>query len=285
MFFSCQPGLEQPYEIKKLRILGVKANHPQIKVNFENSTFSFYPDSVKFDILAADPDSICDDSNFTKRFIVCIPQQYNDDSSYSLNCEGNNGIPLEGDSLNPLFFFFELMKRYSEIGQVNLPVDVELNNGKIRFPIPIMAKVSNNKEEAIAIKFVEFVNYERDNRNPKISKILINDIDVTANNYNFALIGGRKYKISTIIDKKSLDKIYYEVEDRYESEGVQISFFAHKGEFDKVASSDKFPDVEFTLPSYDTEEYTSLYIVARDFRGGIDWVKMNCIKILPDRKE
>ncbi|MCX7959323.1 MAG: hypothetical protein N3B13_09780 [Deltaproteobacteria bacterium] len=287
LFFlvSCQPELEQPYEIKKLRILGVKANHPQISVTIEGNVPVFYPESVQFSVLAADPDSFCRDINFPVSYSVCIPQQYNDDSSYSLDCEGENGIEIKGNTLEPLMFFAELLKRYKEIGQVNMPVDVVIKGDKFRLPIPVMAKVSNSKEETTAVKFVEFVSYKRDNRNPKIQKILINDVDVTANGYNFALISGRKYRITPVIDKKSLDKIYYEVDGKYEDEGIQFSFFSQKGEFDKVATSDKYPDVIYTLSSSDKEDFTAIYIVARDFRGGIDWVAMNCIRVLPDNKE
>lgn len=285
LFFACQPELEQPYEIKKLRILGIKANHPQIKVSLDGNMPSFYPESVKLDILAADPESICTDKKFLKKFSVCIPQQYNDDSSYSLDCEGENGIPIQGDTFNPLFFFFELIKRYQNIGQVNIPVDVVMKEDKFKIPIPIMAKVSNGIEETSALKFVEFVNYDRDNRNPRIKKVIINDVDVTARQYSFALIAGREYKISPIIDDRSLDKIYYEVDNKYEDEGIQFSFFAQKGKFDKVATSNKFPDVIYSTPSSDKEDYTSIYIVARDFRGGIDWVVMSCIKILPENNK
>lgn len=286
LFISCQPELEQPYEIKKLRILAIKASSPQIRVDFENKIPVFTPDKIDFQILSADSDSFCkNDSNFNERLFVCIPQQYNDDSSYSLDCEGANGIPITNSSLSPMQFFLELLNRYKDIGQTNLPVDVILKGDKIKFPISIMAKVSNGNEVTSAVKFVEFVNYEMDNKNPVIQKVLIDNIDVTENGYNFALISNRKYKITPIIDKSSLDKIYYEVENKYEDEGIQFSFFAQKGEFDKVATSDKYPDVIYTTPSLDKEDYTAIYIVARDFRGGIDWVEINCVKILPEIKE
>jgi len=283
--FSCQSELEQPYEIKKLRILGVRADYPQVKVELNSNIPVFTPNQVNFEILAADPESSCKGSGFSYRLSVCIPQQYNDDSSYSIDCEGDNGIPINGYSMSPLSFFIELFNRYQNVGQINFPVDIILNGDKMKLPVPVMAKVSNDKEETIAIKFVEFVNYNIENKNPIIEKIFINDIDVTSKNYNFALISNREYKITPIIDKTSLDKIYYEVENRYEDEGIQFSFFAQKGKFDKVATSDKFPDVVYTTPYSDIEQYTSIYIVARDFRGGIHWVIMDCIKILPESKE
>ncbi len=263
----------------------MRANHPQIQVSFTDNVPSFTPDSIKFDILAADPDSACGNVKFSVKYSVCIPQQYNDDSSYSLDCEGKNGIPIEGNTLNPLSFFLELMNRYKDIGQVNLPVDVVMKGDRFRIPIPVMAKVSNGREEMSALKFVEFINTGRDNKNPAISKILIDETDVTAIDYSFSLVANRKYKIKPVVNKASLDKIYYEVDDKYEDEGVQLSFFAQKGEFDKVATSDKAPDVVYTTPVSDREEYTSIYIVARDFRGGIDWITMSCIRILPDKKE
>ncbi|MGC8926555.1 MAG: hypothetical protein ACP5QK_01385 [Myxococcota bacterium] len=282
---GCQPGLEQPYEINKLRILAIKADSPQIKVDLSSKIPVFTPDKINFKILKADPDSVCKEGNFQERLFVCIPQQYEDDSSYSLDCEGPNGIPVSGLSLSPMQFFLELMNRYKDIGQSNLPVDVILKGDKIKFPISIMAKVSNGKEESSAVKFVDFINYDMDNRNPVIQRLLIDNVDVTESGYRFALVANRRYKITPIIDKRSLDKIFYEVDNRYEDEGIQFSFFAQKGKFDKVATSDKYPDVEYTTPPSDKEEYTAIYIVARDFRGGIDFIEINCIKILPEMKE
>ncbi|MCX7943340.1 MAG: hypothetical protein N2746_02370 [Deltaproteobacteria bacterium] len=282
---GCQPDLEQPYEIKKLRILGVKADSPQIKVNLNGNIPSFYPEKVNFEILAADPESVCKEERFKKRLSVCIPQQYTDDSSYDIDCEGENEISISGFSLEPIKFFMELMYRYKDIGHVNMPIEFVLKDNRFKLPLPVMARVSNDKEEVIAIKFVEFISYEIDNRNPKITSVLVDNIDVTSKGYHFALISNREYKITPIVDKKTIDKVYYEGIDRYEDEGIQFSFFAQKGEFDKVATSDKSPDVLYKTPNLEAEEYTSIYIVARDFRGGIDWVIMNCIRILPDIEE
>jgi len=282
---SCQGELEQPYEINKLRILAVKADYPQVRVDLKYNFPVFNPPEVNLSILAADADSICKPPEFSQRLYVCLPQQYTDDSSYNLNCEGENGIELRDATLNPAQFFLDLMNRYKNMGQTNLPVNVDITKDKIKFPISIMAKVSNGFEEASAIKFVEFVNYEIDNKNPVISKVYIDDVDVTSINYRFALISGRNYKIVPLIDRKSIDKVFNEIENKYEDEGIQFSFFAQKGKFDKVATSDKKPEVVYTAPFVEREEYTSIYVVARDFRGGVDWIYMDCIRILPEKKE
>jgi hypothetical protein len=282
---SCQGELEQPYEINKLRILAVKADYPQVRVDLKYNFPVFNPPEVNLSILAGDADSICKPPEFSQRLYVCLPQQYSDDSSYNLNCEGENGIALRDATLNPAQFFLDLMNRYKNMGQTNLPVNVDITKDKIKFPISIMAKVSNGFEEALAIKFVEFVNYEIDNKNPVISKVYIDDVDVTSINYRFALISGRNYKIVPLIDRKSIDKVFNEIDNKYEDEGIQFSFFAQKGKFDKVATSDKKPEVVYTTPFVEKEEHTSICIVARDFRGGVDWVYMDCIRILPEKKE
>jgi len=282
---SCQSELEQPFEITKLRILAVKADHPQVRVDLKNSIPVFNPVEVNFSILAADAESVCKAPKFDERLFVCLPQQYTDDSSYNLDCEGQNGIPLSGFTLNPVKFFIEIMNRYKDIGQSTLPVNVDISKDKLKFPISLMARVSNGREETSAVKFVEFVNYDIDNTNPIISKVFINDIDVTAIDYGFALMSNRNYKIVPIIDRKSIDKVFNEVDNKYEDEGIQFSFFAQKGKFDRVASSDQKPEVIYTAPLVEKEEFTSIYIVARDFRGGIDWVYMDCIRILPEKKE
>lgn len=282
---SCGSHFEQPYEIKKLRVLAVRADSPQVMVEARNNIPSFSPDKVIFDILAADPTSVCKRPNYSVRLFVCIPQQYNDDSSYNLNCEGENGIPLNGLTLNPAQFFLDMMNRYQEIGQTNLPVNVSFDGDRFKFPVSVMAKVSDGREESSAVKFVEFINYPIDNTNPIITRILIDDVDVTASAYRFSLITNRRYRIVTEIDKSRIDKIYNKIDDRYEDEGIQFSFFAQEGEFDKAVTSNIRSEVIYTTPISTEEIYTSIYIVARDFRGGIDWIEMGCIKIIPQIKE
>ena len=281
VLFSCSYDLTLPQEVKKLEVLAVKTDKPEVHPG----------DIVNAEVLIGKPEN--NQEEYHTMWILCNPNNDGRESTAFSACMDPKMSDLIGN-----------VSVDSDIFTVKIPEDI-LNKGdyktKYLYILHILCKAdedtciseadSTKSDENpfkkgiyhLTLKRIKVVDNDieiKNIHNPKIKAVYLNDeeIDFTS---EISLKNDEDNTFKVEIDSDSFDKmINNKGEEVYET--VSVAWKSNAGEFSyyytnqsKDETLSDFDENPFDTP--DGEHSYKIYLIATDSLGGIDWkiIKVN----------
>jgi hypothetical protein len=266
--------------VGKLRILGVRAEDPEMTVAFPYGTDSipvFRPSATQLSALVADPGG--EGRAVTLQWSVCLVPDIGEDAR-DFNCDGENGLRLADGVFSPPLLARTLAESGIEAGlEPSEGFSTTLQSG---IPVYVWLRVHAGDETTAGLKRIVLSSREVRNRNPALKELRADGVDLRrAGEVSFA--AGRVFEFEPVWDDASLDSYLDEVNDVTKTEEPFFSWFATDGEWSSVYTNRNDPKNKWTSPEIagGTEKTVDMWFVMHDGRGGTDWFSLRSARVVP----
>jgi hypothetical protein len=278
---ACEDFPDSQQDVEKLRILGVRSDKPDIWVTFSGDIPVFDPPSVKIDTLDADPKG--GDRPVTRYLAACPPIAM--DISENFNCDGANGFPLTDGTLNMMGYLRWLLGSSggaapldpSQISEYLDELKAQLERG---LPLLVWYRATAGDETAVSLKRITLRSGGDINHNPRFSGIMIEGEPLQS---GMKVRAGRVFKFVPKIDQGFIE-IYHDVNGKEQIESPVVVWYSTEGHFHDIYTGMAGLSNRWTSPVLDPgEEYrrADFYFVLEDLRGGLDWITVKDVFIVP----
>lgn len=115
------------------------------------------------------------------------------------------------------------------------------------------------------------------NHNPVILGIRVDGVEVAPGS-RLRLDRGQAYTLEVVVDEASIETYAYVNPDGVEeirAEEPYYGWYLQEGSFDQTLTLDPFREVEYTTPVAPSLLEQSVWVVARDRRGGMAWAELH----------
>ncbi len=266
---ACGPAFELQQEIRRVRVLALKAEPAELTFNPEAPAL---PPPILFTTLAVAPD----ERPVDVALALCRPGNV---YSGELECPGRDGASLPQGQLSLMDpEVQQILQETAEAGTGGAPLD--FTDPQVRavleqgVPLFIGYKASDGTdtpegmEEGVRRLTLRLT--ATPNQNPRMADILLDDAPLAG-----PLPLGTELVLRPRLAEGSLEQ--YETEEGLRTEQVFYSWFATgEGEVKQLRSLEPVdgkpgePTIKYLTPS--TPQRVTIYVVARDGRGGVDWL-------------
>ncbi|RKI18759.1 hypothetical protein D7Y15_07285 [Corallococcus sp. AB030] len=268
------PDFEAQSEIRSVRVLGIKAEPPELALDPNASTL---PPPVTFTALAVTPDA----RPVTVTYALCRPDvnPYGD-----VACPGDSGVPLPGGVLSLsdpavqalLIAAFQAATGSTGGGQggsfdFNDPAVQQVLQAGLPLFVGYEATDGSGTPEGVerGVRRITLRSTETPNQNPVMQDVLWNDAPLSG-----PLPLDAEVTFTPVLGEGSEES--YSTADGLRTEQVFYSWFAtgegEVGSFRSLEPVDGKPgDPTTTYTTAKTPERITVWVVARDGRGGTDW--------------
>jgi len=266
---ACGPTFEKQSEIRRVRVLAIKAEPAELTFNPDNPTL---PPPVVFSTLAVAPE----DREVGVTLALCkLGNPYSED----LDCPGEDGATLPDAQLSLLDpNVQQVLQDTANAGTGGAPLDP--NNPELRallergIPLFIGYEASDGTgtPEGVekGVRRLTLRLTATPNQNPRLEEILLNDAPLAG-----PLPPGTEITLVPRLAEGSLEQ--YETAEGTQTEQVFYSWYATgEGDVEQFRSLEPVdgrpgnPSSKYTTPT--TPQRVTFYVVARDQRGGVDWL-------------
>jgi hypothetical protein len=266
---ACTPPFELQQEIRRVRVLALKAEPAELTLNPDAPAL---PLPILFTPLAVTPD----ERPVDVALALCRPG-----NAYSgeLECPGRDGASLPQGELSLMDPEVQrILQETAEAGSGGAPLD--FNDPQVRavlkqgVPLFIGYKASDGTgtpegvEEGVRRLTLRLT--AAPNQNPRMADILVDDAPLSG-----PLPPRTELVLRPRLAEGSLEQ--YETEEGPRIEQVFYSWYATgDGEVKQLRSLEPVegrpgePTIKYLTPS--TPQRVTIYVVARDGRGGVDWL-------------
>ena len=131
-------------------------------------------------------------------------------------------------------------------------------------------------EVEMAYKRVPVSLAETPNHNPEVAGVRVDGLEV-ASGARVELDRGQTYQIEVVLAEGAVEVYTYRTEAGVDEERVEEPYFlwyAQEGSFDQTATLYPTVEVAYTTPAETERAEQSLWVVARDRRGGMGWAEV-----------
>ncbi|MCE9673118.1 hypothetical protein LY474_35460 [Myxococcus stipitatus] len=269
---SCGPDFELQSEIRRVRVLAIRAEPPELVLDPDDGTL---PGPLSFEALAVTPD----ERPVTVRYALCRASG----NPYDGRCPGDNGVPLEGTTLSLADPAVQAVLRDALVaanpGGGDTP---DLDDPRIRAAlekgIPLFvgyeASDGSGTPEGTerGVRQVLLRSTRAPNHNPGVADILWEGASLAGP----LPAGEKEVRFTPVLTEGSAE--VYEGDEGPRSEQVFFSWFATgDGEVKEFRSQEPANDVpgdptsKYETPA--TPQHVTFWVVARDGRGGVGWLR------------
>jgi hypothetical protein len=266
---ACGPEFELQSEIRRVRVLALKAEPAELALDPDATTF---PQPVQFSALAVAPD----EREVGVALALCKPGNV---YGGELECPGKDGATLPEGQLSLLDpNVQQVLLESAEVGSGGEPLDP--NDPEVRallergIPLFVGYKASDGSgtpeglEEGVRRLTLRLT--AAPNQNPRLADILLEGAPLAG-----PLPLNTELTLVPQLAEGSLES--YETAEGPRTEQIFYSWFATgDGEVKQLRSLEPVdgrpgePSSKYLTPS--TPQRVTLYVVARDGRGGVDWL-------------
>jgi hypothetical protein len=266
---ACGPTFEKQSEIRRVRVLAIKAEPAELALNPDNQTL---PPPVVFSSLAVAPE----DREVGMTLALCkLGNAYSEE----LDCPGADGATLPNGELSLLDPNVQkVLQDAANVGTGGDPVDP--NDPELRallergIPLFIGYEASDGTgtpeglEQGVRRLTLRIT--ATPNQNPRVEEILLDGAPLTG-----PLPLGTEVTLVPRLAEGSQEQ--YETAEGTQTEQVFYSWYATgEGEVEQLRSLEPVegkpgnPTTKYTTPT--TPQRVTFHVVARDQRGGMDWL-------------
>lgn len=131
-------------------------------------------------------------------------------------------------------------------------------------------------EVEMAYKRVPVSLAETPNHNPGLASVRVDGLEVAAG-ARVELDRGQTYRLEVVLAEGAVEAYTYRTEAGEVEERVEEPYFlwyAQEGSYDQTATLYPTVEVEYTTPAETERAEQSLWVVARDRRGGMGWLEV-----------
>ncbi|HYI00726.1 hypothetical protein [Hyalangium sp.] len=266
---ACGPAFELQQEIRRVRVLAIKAEPAELTLNPDAPAL---PPPTVFTALAVAPDDRTPDVALA----LCRPG-----NAYSseLECPGKDGASLpQGELSLQDPDVQQILQETADAGGGGAPLD--FNDPQTRavlekgVPLFIGYKASDGTDtpegEELGVRRLTLRLTATPNQNPRMEDILLDDAPLAG-----PLALSTELVLRPKLAEGSLER--YETEEGPRTEQVFYSWYATgEGEVKQLRSLEPVdgkpgePTITYLTPG--TAQRVTIYVVARDGRGGVDWL-------------
>jgi hypothetical protein len=266
---ACGPAFEEQSEIRRVRVLAIKAEPAELTLDPDNPTL---PPPVVFSTLAVAPE----ERSVGVTLALCkLGNVYSD----QLDCPGADGATLPESKLSLLDpNVQQILQDTANAGTGGAPLDP--NDPQLRailergIPLFIGYEASDGsgtpEGQERGVRRLTLRLTATPNQNPRLEELLVGDAPLAG-----PLPLGTEVTLVPRLAEGSLEQ--YETAEGPRTEQVFYSWFATgEGEVDQLRSLEPVdgrpgdPSMTYLTPS--TPQRVTFYVVARDGRGGVDWL-------------
>lgn len=266
---ACGPAFEEQSEIRRVRVLAIKAEPAELTLDPDNATL---PPPVVFTTLAVAPE----DRQVGVTLALCkLGNAYSED----LDCPGADGATLPNGQLSLLDpNVQQVLQDTANAGTGGAPLDPndpELR-GLLERGIPLFvgyeASDGSGTPEGVesGVRRLTLRLTATPNQNPRLEEVLLNDAPLAG-----PLPLDTEVTLVPRLAEGSLER--YETPAGTQTEQVFYSWYATgEGDVEQLRSLEPVgdkpgePSIKYITPS--TPGRVTFYVVARDGRGGVDWL-------------
>ena len=277
---ACQEHMADSSYVDKLRILGIRAEDPEMTVTLRGGAQVipvFDPTSTALSALVADPKGA--GRPVTLAWSVCTLQGIGEDAS-NFNCDGDNGLPLAGAAFSPTLLAGALARK-------GITLDLSSGAGygaslQSGVPVYLWLRAYAGAETTAALKRVVLSSRATRNRNPRLTGVLADGVDITrAGEVSFK--AGRDHEFTPVWDAASLDSYVDELNGQTVAEVPFFSWFATEGDWKQVYTDPSAPQNRWRAPTLadGKPRPVDMWFVMHDKRGGNDWYALTGAAIVP----
>ncbi|MBI5526936.1 MAG: hypothetical protein HY897_11430 [Deltaproteobacteria bacterium] len=277
---ACQEQMRESSFVHKLRILGVRAEDPEMTVAFPYGPDSipvFKPSGTALSALVADPEG--GGRPVTLQWSVCLVPDIGEDA-VDFNCDGDNGLRLAGGAFSP-----PLLAR--TLAGSGLQADFEPSEGfstslQSGIPVYLWLRAHAGEDTTAGLKRIVLSIREARNRNPVLKELRADGVDLMrAGDVSF--MAGRVFEFEPVWEEATLDRYVDEVNNIEKTEEPFFSWFATDGEWSAVYTNRSEPQNRWTSPDLagGAPRTVDMWFVMHDARGGVDWFEMKGAAVVP----
>ncbi|MGM0577723.1 MAG: hypothetical protein ACQEXJ_18495 [Myxococcota bacterium] len=249
---GCDSDLPEPSEVDALRVLGVRAEPPELRDPGESEVTALVADGEGEVSYAWE---LCLVPGAPTEGFPCLDEA----ARFDLGAE-----PTATVSVPPLDDFLAAPELRG--------FEVDLEEG---FDVMVKLTVTDTTErEVTAIKRVKVSRREEQNTNPVLLGLRI-DGEEWAEGQAAVVPPDQEVELLPVWDPESMEAFVDGNDDRREEDPL-LSWYAEGGDFDKERTRGGVPDNTWTTPTLedlDGREEIGLWLVLRDRRGGLDWLE------------
>lgn len=266
---ACGPSFEEQSEIRRVRVLAIKAEPAELTLNPDSPAL---PPPVQFTVLAVAPE----EQQVDVTLALCKPG-----NAYggTLDCPGTEGATLPEGQLSLLDpGVQEVLQDTANAGTGGAPLDP--NDPRVRevlergVPLFVGYEASDGSDtpegQERGVRQLTLRLTATPNENPRLEELLLDDAPLTG-----PLPVNTEVTLVPRLAEGSLEQ--YETAEGLRTEQVFYSWFATgDGEVQQLRSLEPVDDkpgersIKYLTPT--TPQRVTLYVVARDGRGGVDWL-------------
>ncbi|HLL05048.1 MAG TPA: hypothetical protein VK539_30965 [Myxococcaceae bacterium] len=266
---ACGPSFEEQSEIRRVRVLAIKAEPAELALDPDNATL---PPPVVFTSLAVAPEN----REVGVTLALCkLGNAYSED----LDCPGADGATLPNGQLSLLDpNVQQVLQDTASAGTGGAPLDPndpELR-GLLERGIPLFvgyeASDGSGTPEGVesGVRRLTLRLTATPNQNPRLEEVLLNDAPLAG-----PLPLDTEVTLVPRLAEGSMEQ--YETPAGTQTEQVFYSWYATgEGDVEQLRSlepvGDKPGDPSITYVTPSTPGRVTFYVVARDGRGGVDWL-------------
>jgi hypothetical protein len=291
-------GFDDPQQVvRKLRILGVRADSPEITTEFREDRIPlFSPGSVRLEALVADPEGGGRPVDLYWAACGIIATEI----SGNFDCDGKNGFPLENATFRPLLYFGWLLDKYPEFDPVLVEESGVTTTLSAGYPVFTWLRATAGDETQAALKRVTLVPTDARNANPVLDgmdvlvpaeaggeDVVVLD-DVTYARIPFgpgvSFRADREFPFMPNVSPASYEQYVDGLSGETITEEPIVMWYSSDGEFENLMSGRNYPDNTWRSPALDEDEderRVDFWFVVLDLRGGIDWAEVKGIRVVP----
>jgi hypothetical protein len=266
---ACGPTFERQSEIRRVRVLAIKAEPAELVVDPDSPAL---PPPVVFSTLAVAPE----EREVEVTLALCkLGNAY----SEQLDCPGADGATLPDGQLSLLDpNVQQVLQDAANVGTGGEPPDP--NDPELRallergIPLFIGYEASDGtgtpEGEEKGVRRFTVRSTATPNQNPRLEEILLNDAPLAG-----PLAPGTEVTLVPKLAEGSLEQ--YETDEGTRTEQIFYSWYATgEGEVEQLRSLEPVdgkpgdPTTTYVTPT--APQRVTFYVVARDQRGGVDWL-------------
>ena len=264
---GCDGINDYQQQVKKLRVLGVSADRPDIIVKFVGSIPVFDPPQATLRAVVGDP--LGEGREVSLYWAACPPMIM--DMTGAFNCDGNNGMPI--DPGNPVFDPMAYVNWLISRGGFDPETFKDLDPGSGgSIPILIWMRATAGSESVVSLKRINFITGDEPNHNPRLTGVTVAGNPLTPET---VFSSGVSYAFSPLVDPDSIETYTDPVTGKQIREQPVVSWYSSEGLFNYLLTGEKSPSNTFKAPVLDENESSrpvTFWVVLLDQRGGSDWI-------------
>jgi hypothetical protein len=274
---GCESFNDYQQDVNKLRILGVRADYPDVIVTLGAGNIpSFDPSIVHIDYTIGDPAGKGRDVDVY--LSVCPPMAM--DISVNFDCDGENGFPIPGGTLNIWSYLAWVVEHYPDVDPTQIigSGSYDLSRG---IPVLVWVRASAAEETVVSLKRITLRTGTERNHNPRLMGAMIENVPLTDGLFVRA---GRVFKFSPQIDPATVETYTDPATGQLTTEQPMFVFYSSQGHFHNIYTDLNYPPTTWTSPVLNEGEGSrevEFWLEVLDLRGGIDWIHVGNITIVP----